>query len=134
MEEAIALQAKSGNDVRVCLVDFQQTTQLHAAVSPSSVVGVIDHHALQSKTLVTRKPIFVDIRPWGSTCTLLAEDYASYGKTPSRATAGLMLGAVLSDTLNFKSPTTTDRDRTMAAQLAQQVLLPADSGGSRVEG
>jgi len=122
VEEAIAAQKdKSAGGARVCLVDFQQTTQMHPAIKESSVVGIIDHHALQSKTLTTKSPISVDIRPWGSTCTLLAEDYAAMGRTPSRATAGLMLSAMLSDTLNLKGPTTTHRDRRMVAQLAQQL-------------
>ena len=129
IEDAIAgARESAGGVVRVCLVDFQQTTQLHAAVSPSDVVGVLDHHALQSKTVVTKKPILVDIRPWGSTSTLIAEDFAASGKTPSHATAGLMLSAVLSDTLNFKSPTTTDRDRAVAARLAAQLEVPSMDG------
>ena len=94
---------------------------MHPAIKESSVVGVIDHHALQSKTLTTKEAIFINIRPWGSTCTLLAEEFARVGRTPSRATAGIMLSAVLSDTLNLKGPTTTERDRRMVAELAQQL-------------
>ena len=102
--DAIADMETRSEHVCVCLVDFQQTTQQHAAIKPSYVVGVIDHHALQSKTIVTTQPIFVDIRPWGSTCTMLAQHFASHGVSPSRATAGLMLSAILSDTLNLRSP------------------------------
>jgi hypothetical protein len=47
----------------VCLVDFQQKSQLHEAIPQSSIVGIIDHHALQSSTIITERPIFVDIRP-----------------------------------------------------------------------
>jgi len=53
-------------DSRVCLVDFQQSTQLNSAIDPKQVVGVIDHHALQNATICTNLPIYVDIRPWGS--------------------------------------------------------------------
>jgi inorganic pyrophosphatase/exopolyphosphatase len=121
VDQAIAAHDKTLGGVRVCLVDFQQTTQMHPSIKESSVVGVIDHHALQSKTLTTKAAIFINIRPWGSTCTLLAEEFARTGRTPSRPTAGIMLSAVLSDTLNLKGPTTTERDRRMAAQLAQQL-------------
>ena len=48
----------------VCLVDFQQQSQLNKAIPMGNIVGIIDHHALQSNTIVTEKPIFVDIRPW----------------------------------------------------------------------
>ena len=57
---------------KVCLVDHQQTSQLNPAVNVDKIVGVIDHHALQSKTIVTDKPIYIDIRPWGSMSTILA--------------------------------------------------------------
>lgn len=50
----------------ICLVDHQQTSQMNPTIKADQVVGVIDHHALQSKTLVTDKPIYIDIRPWGS--------------------------------------------------------------------
>lgn len=49
----------------VCLVDHQQTSQLNPTIPVENIVGVIDHHALQSKTIVTDKPIYIDIRPWG---------------------------------------------------------------------
>lgn len=64
-------------DKGVCLVDFQQTTQLNPAIKMDKIVGVIDHHALQSSTIITNKPIFVDIRPWGSMSSILAYEFAS---------------------------------------------------------
>ncbi|EOD17579.1 hypothetical protein EMIHUDRAFT_243977 [Emiliania huxleyi CCMP1516] len=69
------LLEEQGDSARVCLVDFQQTTQLHPAIQPSKIVGVIDHHALQSSTIVTQRPIFVDIRPWGSMSTIIAHSF-----------------------------------------------------------
>jgi inorganic pyrophosphatase/exopolyphosphatase len=54
----------------VCLVDHQQTSQMNPIISSDQIVGVIDHHALQSKTIVTDKPIYIDIRPWGSMSTM----------------------------------------------------------------
>jgi hypothetical protein len=54
----------------VCLVDHQQMSQLNPAIPTSRIVGVIDHHALQSETIVTEVPIFIDIRPWGSMSTV----------------------------------------------------------------
>lgn len=54
----------------ICLVDHQQTSQMNPSVNVDQIVGVIDHHALQSKTIVTDKPIYIDIRPWGSMSTM----------------------------------------------------------------
>lgn len=67
-----ALLEEKGEEARVCLVDFQQTTQLNPAIKQSQIVGIIDHHALQSSTIVTSKPIFVDIRAWGSMSSIVA--------------------------------------------------------------
>lgn len=104
---------------RVCLVDFQQKTQLHASIDEATIVGIIDHHALQSSTIVTQKPIFVDIRPWGSMSTIVAHSFVAYAKFLDRKVAGLLLSAILSDTLNLRSPTTTAWDRKLVSLLVQ---------------
>ena len=106
-------------DVDVCLVDHQQTSQLNPAVNVDKIVGVIDHHALQSKTIVTDKPIYIDIRPWGSMSTIIAHNFLAQGKRPQVPIAGMLLCAILSDTLNLLGPTTTEYDRLMVAVLAE---------------
>ncbi|KAH8065050.1 hypothetical protein JL722_1948 [Aureococcus anophagefferens] len=110
---------KRGPGAKVCLVDFQQTTQLHAAIPQESIVGIIDHHALQNSTVVIPRPVFVDIRPWGSMSTILAHTYALNGIALPKPVGGLLLGAILSDTLNLRSPTTTEWDKKMVALLVQ---------------
>ena len=60
---------------RVCLVDHQQTTQFAEGLREDQVCGVIDHHSLKTRTVCTSGPIFIDIRPWGSACTILAFDF-----------------------------------------------------------
>lgn len=88
---------------------------------PEKVVGIIDHHALQNSTIAISRPVHVDIRPWGSMSTILAHTFQSFGRKPTKSTAGLLLGAILSDTLDLKGPTTTDWDRKMVDLLASQV-------------
>lgn len=51
-------------------------------------MGVIDHHALQSETIVTEMPIFIDIRPWGSMSTIIAHGYLTAGHKPPQPIAG----------------------------------------------
>mmetsp|Transcript_1530 Transcript_1530/g.2431 ORF Transcript_1530/g.2431 Transcript_1530/m.2431 type:complete len:476 (-) Transcript_1530:238-1665(-) len=102
----------------ICLVDHQQTSQMNPSIDCDQVVGVIDHHALQSKTLVTDKPIYIDIRPWGSMSTIIAHTFLTHKRRPPTAVAGMLLCAILSDTLNLLGPTTTDWDRLMVAVLA----------------
>ena len=102
----------------ICLVDHQQTSQLNPSIPVENIVGVIDHHALQSKTIVTDKPIYIDIRPWGSMSTIIAHTFLTHKKRPPKAIAGMLLCAILSDTLNLLGPTTTEWDRLMVAVMA----------------
>jgi inorganic pyrophosphatase/exopolyphosphatase len=99
-------------------VDHQQTSQLNPAIPPKRIVGVIDHHALQSETIVTEAPIFIDIRPWGSMSTIISHGYLTSGRKPPPAIAGMLLCAIISDTLNLCGPTTTQWDKMMVAILA----------------
>ena len=82
-------------------------------------MGVIDHHALQSSTIVTSLPIYMDIRPWGSMSTIIGHTFITQRKRPSTSTAGMLLCAILSDTLNLCGPTTTDYDRQLVSILAE---------------
>jgi manganese-dependent inorganic pyrophosphatase len=66
-------------------------------------------------------PIYIDIRPWGSMSTIIAHNFFTLGRRPKRATAGLLLCAILSDTLNLQGPTTTEWDRLIVAVLAELV-------------
>jgi len=84
---------------KVCLVDFQQQSQLNPAIPMKNIVGIIDHHALQSNTIVTEKPIFVDIRPWGCMSAIIAHSFLMYKRYLPRKIGGMLLSAILSDTL-----------------------------------
>jgi manganese-dependent inorganic pyrophosphatase len=106
-------------DAGVCLVDHQQVSQLNKSIDVDRIVGVIDHHALQNATIVTDKPIYIDIRPWGSMSTIIAHTFMTLSRRPKKATAGLLLCAILSDTLNLCGPTTTEWDRLMVSILVE---------------
>lgn len=113
IEEMLGAHPQAG----VCLVDHQQTSQLNKAIPVERIVGVIDHHALQNSTIVTDMPIYIDIRPWGSMSTIITHSFLTLGKKPSQSTAGMLLCAILSDTLNLQGPTTTEWDRMMVSIL-----------------
>jgi len=81
---------------------------------------VIDHHALQNATIVCKKPIYIDIRPWGSMATILAHNYLVMKHPLPANMAGLLLSAILSDTLNLRSPTATDVDAMFVGILAMR--------------
>lgn len=108
-----------GINAPICLVDHNQVTQMTAGIEPKNIKGVIDHHAIQSQSIVTDLPIYVNIRPWGSACTIITHMFISQNRAMKRQTAGLLLSGILSDTLNLCSPTTTNTDRLMVTILAR---------------
>ena len=114
IEELLESHPEAG----VCLVDHQQTSQLNKSIPIERIVGVIDHHALQNSTIITDMPIYIDIRPWGSMSTIICHSFMMYRRRPKKQTAGMLLCAILSDTLNLQGPTTTEWDRLMVAILA----------------
>ena len=63
--------------------------------------------------------MYIDIRPWGSACTIVAHTYLRIRKPIPPKVAGILLSGILSDTLNLRSPTTTDHDRLVVAVLAE---------------
>lgn len=64
-------------------------------------------------------PIYIDIRPWGSMSSIIMHNFLTLRRRPKRSTAGMLLCAILSDTLNLQSPTTTEWDRLIVAILVQ---------------
>jgi manganese-dependent inorganic pyrophosphatase len=100
------------------LVDHFERTQTVLGFEQAEVREIIDHHRVGS--IETVAPVRVDCRPVGSTATIIACQFAEAGLKPNPAEALLLLGAVISDTLLLTSPTTTDTDRRIAAQLARR--------------
>ncbi len=82
----------------------------------SRIRGCIDHHAVSSD-FFTSQPIFVDIRPWGSACSIVTHHYVRCGKPMPRHVARVLLCGILSDTVNLTSPTTTNADRLFSTLL-----------------
>lgn len=101
----------------VVIVDTNNPQELPASLSDATVVGIIDHHMLVGG-IKTKSPIDITIRPLACTATimhdLIGDDLA---KAP-KAIRGAMLSCILSDTLEFRSPTTTPHDRAVAEKLA----------------
>ena len=93
---------------RVILVDHAELAQAVPGIEHAEIVEILDHHHIGS--IETRLPVRATFDPIGSTATLVTERFRDHGIEPSRASTMLLLGAVLSDTMILKSPTTTDRD------------------------
>ena len=103
---------------RVILTDHNHSDQAAAGVSESEILAIIDHHNLGG--LRTLAPLRMQVEPLGCTCTLIAEQYRRHHAPLTGPMAGAMLGAILSDTVEFRSPTTTERDRKAAGWLAEK--------------
>lgn len=105
--------------MNVGIVDFNQTTQLPQTIEPDQVVAIMDHHAIAGSPLDLSKVVNLDIRPWGSTATILADRAEVLGVDIPAPLACMGMAAILSDTLNLTSTTTTDYDRYYAGKLAE---------------
>ena len=102
---------------QVVLVDHNEAAQSVPGLNQVEILEIIDHHRLAD--IQTTQPIRVRNEPVGSTNTILTAMYQERGVVPSPKIAGLMAGAILSDTVMFKSPTCTKRDIAMAERLAR---------------
>ncbi|MGN0779567.1 MAG: putative manganese-dependent inorganic diphosphatase [Aristaeellaceae bacterium] len=112
---------------RVVLMDHNECAQSVPGLEQAEIVGIIDHHRLAD--VQTGNPVFMRNEPVGSTTTIVASMYQELGLMPPEKLAGLMAAAILSDTVLFKSPTCTPRDRRLAQRLARIAGLDLDTLG-----
>lgn len=91
------------------LVDHNEITQGIHGLEEIPVIEVVDHHRIGMKP--TAEPVKFTADIVGSTCTLVAGMYRSAGLRPTKEIAGILLSGIITDTLLYQSPTTTDLDR-----------------------
>jgi manganese-dependent inorganic pyrophosphatase len=115
---------------RLFLVDHNELSQAVEGAEEAEIVGVLDHHRLGNAQTATPIPFVVE--PVGSTSTLVAEQCRQQQLEPPAGLAGLLLSGILSDTLVFRSPTTTQRDRSAAAWLAGFGKIDVQSYGAEL--
>ncbi len=101
----------------VVIVDTNNPAELPPSINEAKVIGIIDHHMLVGG-IKTKTPIDITIRPLACTATILFDLIGHDIARAPRAIKGAMLSCILSDTLEFRSPTTTDHDRDVAQELA----------------
>lgn len=99
------------------ITDYSDKGQAPADIDESTVVGIVDHHKLGDIT--TSAPLECWIRPVGCTNTIVKEMYDYHGVEIPADIAGIMMCAILSDTVIFKSPTCTDIDIKVVRELAE---------------
>jgi len=104
-------------DNTVVIVDTNNPAELPPSINEAKITGIIDHHMLVGG-LKTKNPIDITVRPLACTATIMHDLIgADLAKAP-KAIKGAMLSCILSDTLEFRSPTTTAHDKAVAEKLA----------------
>ena len=106
----------------VVIVDTNNPAELPAGINAADIRAIIDHHKLVGG-LETVGPIDITIRPLACTATIMADLMGSALSTAPDGIKGAMLTCILSDTLAFRSPTTTDHDRVLAERLAADLSV-----------
>ena len=99
------------------LVDHSAKNQAINNIDDAEIEEIIDHHHIGN--IETSYPIFYRNQRCGCTCTIIAQLYKENGIIPSAQMAGIMMSAIISDTLHFKSATTTRLDKDVAYGLAE---------------
>lgn len=112
---------------RVILVDHNEPEQSIPGLEQSELLEILDHHRLGD--IQTRSPVAIRMEPVGSTTTIVASMFFEHGVTPGKSLAGLMAAGIVSDTVIFKSPTCTEKDKRMAYRMAQLAGINLDQLG-----
>ena len=115
----------------VIIVDTNNPDELPDNINECEIQGIIDHHKLIGG-LETNRPIEVIIRPLACTATVMIEIMGTSIVQMPRAIKGAALSCILSDTLAFRSPTTTDLDKSIATNLAQDLNIDIEIFASQL--
>lgn len=121
------VERAAGEVEQVILVDHNERQQSISDVDEVQVIEVIDHHRIAN--FETADPLYFRAEPVGCTATILLKLYKEQGVTVPAGIAGLMLSAIISDSLLFKSPTCTEQDIQAAKELADIAGVDAEEYG-----
>jgi len=110
------LEGKIEPNTPVAIVDTNNPLELPEGVEKARIHSIVDHHKLAG--LTNAEPLEIDMRPLCSAGSILYARAKAAGLTPPKTVAGCMLSSILSDSLEFRSPTTTEIDKVYAKELA----------------
>jgi manganese-dependent inorganic pyrophosphatase len=115
----------------VVIVDTNNPAELPANINDADIQAIIDHHKLVGG-LETKGPIDITLRPLACTATIMVDLMGDDAAKMPEAIKGAALSCILSDTLEFRSPTTTDHDRAVAEKLAAELGIDIPSYASEL--
>ncbi|MDO5649031.1 MAG: putative manganese-dependent inorganic diphosphatase [Gallicola sp.] len=107
----------SNKKKKLILVDHNEKTQSIGDIDEAEIIEIVDHHRVANVS--TFGPIFFRNEPVGSTSTIVSKMFFEHGIRPSKETAGLLCAAIISDTLLFRSPTSTQVDAWVLERMAK---------------
>lgn len=107
----------SSDKKKLILVDHNERNQSIDDIEEAEIIEIIDHHRVAN--ILTTSPVFFRAEPVGSTATIISEMYLESGIRPSREIAGILCAAIISDTLLFRSPTTTSTDKRILDRMSK---------------
>ena len=107
----------SNHKKKVIQVDHNERGQSVDGLDEAEILEIIDHHRVAD--IQTNNPIYFRNEPLGSTSSIVAKCFFENGIRPSKKAAGLLMGALISDTLLFRSPTCTEQDKHICKRLAE---------------
>ena len=119
------------DDQSCVIVDTNNPAELPANINNADVLAIIDHHKLAGG-LETKNPINITIRPLACTATIMHEMMGDKAADMPEGVKGLMLSCILSDTLAFRSPTTTSVDKDLAEALAKDLKIDLEAYASEM--
>lgn len=114
----------SKNKKKVILVDHNERSQSIPGLEDAELLEVIDHHRIGD--IQTGNPIYFRNEAVGCTATIVASIFFENGIRPSKNIAGILCAAIISDTLLFKSPTSTSMDKIMLKRLSEIANIDAE--------
>lgn len=115
--ESVARKNPEDEKTKVILVDHNESKQCVDGIKDAEVLELVDHHRLGD--FETESPIFILVRPVGCVNTVIYGLYKANNVVPSKEVAGMMASAIISDTVLFRSPTTTEEDKKALKELAE---------------
>jgi manganese-dependent inorganic pyrophosphatase len=115
---------------KMILVDHNEKSQAVAGIEEASVLEILDHHRLGA--IETLEPVYFRNQPVGATSTIVYQMYRESGTEIDSIHAGLLCAGIISDTLLFRSPTTTREDRQAADYLAEIAGINLDDFGAEI--
>ncbi|MBY6046154.1 manganese-dependent inorganic pyrophosphatase [Vannielia litorea] len=128
-QPAIIEGVKAGE--QVVIVDTNNPAELPDAINEADILQIIDHHKLTGG-IETKGPIDITIKPLACTATIMHNLMGENAAKMPEGIKGLMLSCILSDTLEFRSPTTTEQDKALAEELAADLGLDLSAYASEM--